>query len=113
MAFTFPDRNPQTRPGMDTVGLMFLAATFLFPPFFLVGMVFLWLSHYWTLNEKLFGTLFPIGLFVVGWGVGLIQGGFAVPITAASIAGVAAAVIAAFALAFRSGLRDSRVATSA
>lgn len=98
---------------MDTVGLMFLAATFLFPPFFLVGMVFVWLSHYWSLNEKLFATLFPIGVLAVGWGLGLLYGGFAPPAVAATIGAIVASVIAAFALAFRSGLRDSRVATSA
>lgn len=98
---------------MDTFGLILLAATFLFPPLFLVGMVFVWLSHYWSRNEKLFATLLPIGAIVVGWGIGLAYDGFAVPAAAAILAGVGAALIASFTLAFRSGLRDSQVPTSA
>jgi hypothetical protein len=98
-----------TRPKVDTFGLFMLGITIFFPPFFLVGMVFIWLSSYWSRGEKLFATLFPIGAFAIGYLVGGGLGGFGVPEAASYVAGAGAALIASFALAFRSGMRDSRV----
>lgn len=109
MAFKRAERNPLKRSKQDTFGLIVLASTIFFPPFFFVGMVFLWLSDYWTRGEKIFATLLPIGLAAVGWLYGYLQGGWAVPVAASSIAVVVSAVIVAFALSFRSGMRDAQL----
>lgn len=94
---------------MDTFGLIFLAATVLFPPFLLVGLVFLWLSDYWSRNEKLFGTLLPLGPFAVGLFYALFTDSWIVPNLAASLGLLVGSVVASFALAFRSGMRDSQL----
>lgn len=109
MSFRPAEIDSPKRSGMDTFGLVVLAAAFLFIPLFLVAMVFVWLSNYWTRNEKLFATLLPLGLFAAGWLYGIAQGGFVMPIAASQIAAMVGSLIASFTLAFRSGRRESRL----